>query len=397
MPTSPSDSAPLLADGVRSILSFIRRTAERDETGCGWTTIDYENKPHKAPSIFNGSGGISLLLVDAAPGYGAPGDADLAAQAVDWALARKGKHRRGIYTGKAGVALAALHHSAAVGRDVPHACLEMADILCSDHPGPYTDLMGGAASNGLYLVKLWNRTKDGAHLAGAVRCAEWLDSIVTRDGRGTHCPVDPTQKYRVFPMESSLGAAHGISGIGHFIVLLAEATRDERWAGFARQLLDTTFRYAMPIHGGLNWPVCIGRSAIQRCQWSHGSPGIGLAFFDGHRVLGEPQYLDAGLQAAEATYGYGDFRSNDTFCWGLAGQGELLFRAYQATGEARWKERATEFALRCLAYRESTAEGDAWPTDAKGLHSADYCCGAAGVGHFFLRLLSDGTIALPLY
>ena len=113
-------------------------------------------------------------------------------------------------------------------------------------------------------------------------------------------------------------------------------------------------------------------------------------------MLREPRYLDLARQAGEATYGYGDFRSNYTVCTGLAGSGGLFLELYAATAEVRWKERAYEFARKCIAYRESTPDGDAWPTDARGLYSADFEYGAAGVGHFLLRLLADGKLADPL-
>ena len=42
--------------------------------------------------------------------------------------------------------------------------------------------------------------------------------------------------------------------------------------------------------------------------------------------------------------------------------------------------------------RTSTAEGDVWPADAPGLSSPDLMCGAAGVGHFFLRVLAPERV-----
>jgi hypothetical protein len=35
-----------------------------------------------------------------------------------------------------------------------------------------------------------------------------------------------------------------------------------------------------------------------------------------------------------------------------------------------------------------SGEGDVWPADAPGLSSPDLMCGAAGVGHCFLRVLA---------
>ncbi|MEO8353847.1 MAG: lanthionine synthetase LanC family protein [Chthoniobacteraceae bacterium] len=381
-----------------SIFEFIQRTAEPADVGRSWVTIDDENKPQRDPGVFNGVGGISFFLVDYFRRSGRQEALTLAQDAIDWSVAFRGKHHaRGLHVGKTGVALAALHKSIALGETtVPEFCLENARVILREPPGPVTDLLGGEASNGLYLLKLWARTRDDEHLRGAERCAAWLDTKITRDELGTHCLVDPDNGLGGFPPRVYLGVAHGISGVAHFLACLAEATQNERWAALARELFDTVVRYAQPIHGGLNWSPCIDNLGLVRCQWSHGAAGIGLTLLTAHRVLGDVGYLESAVAAAEATYHYGDFRQNYTQCTGLAGGGELLLEAYRATDDARWKERAREFALQCLPYKESTPDGDAWPTDAPGLYSADFDYGASGVGHFLLRVLDDGATPLPL-
>lgn len=135
---------------------------------------------------------------------------------------------------------------------------------------------------------------------------------------------------------------------------------------------------------------------MTRCQWSHGAPGIGLTYLAAHRVFGDASYLATAIAAAEATFGYGDYRANYTQCTGLAGSGELLLETYRTTGDTKWKARALNFAHQCLNYRETTPVGDAWPTDGKGLYSADFDYGASGVGHFLLRVASDGKIPMAL-
>ena len=64
--------------------------------------------------------------------------------------------------------------------------------------------------------------------------------------------------------------------------------------------------------------------------------------------------------------------------------------------EERWLRRAHAFAQMALGYRETLPEGDAWPTDEPGLFSPDYMYGAAGAGHYFLRLWKPGKIQMPL-
>jgi len=53
-----------LATAVDSIFGFIQRSAEPASPGLSWETIDYFNKPHRDPGVFNGVGGISFFLVD---------------------------------------------------------------------------------------------------------------------------------------------------------------------------------------------------------------------------------------------------------------------------------------------------------------------------------------------
>ena len=58
--------------------------------------------------------------------------------------------------------------------------------------------------------------------------------------------------------------------------------------------------------------------------------------------------------------------------------------------------RALEFANKVLRYRDVLSEGDVWPTDAPGVYSADFMYGAAGIGHFLLRLETQAEPPMPL-
>jgi len=290
-----------------------------------------------------------------------------------------------------------LHRANLLDQPIPDLCHANAKIILSEPEGPITDLIGGAASNGMYLLKLWSHTDNEAYLRGAERCAIWLEQQMVRDEHGTHCTIDPEHRMGGFPDNIYLRAAHGISGVAHFLACLAEQSQNDNWAKLAREIYGTLDAQARPARGGLNWPMFIGQDELVRCQWSHGAAGIGLTYLAAHRAFGDSKYLETAVQAAEATYAYGDYRNNYTQSTGLASGGELLLEVYRATGDLKWKERAVDFANRCLAYKEITPDGeDAWPTDEKGLYSADFDYGASGVGHFLLRVCSDGKIPMPL-
>jgi lantibiotic modifying enzyme len=382
-------------EGAHSVYRFIERTAERVDDGIRWQTIDYENKPHYHCEVFNGCGGISLFLAEYHRLTGNPAALDLAVGANQWcsAPAREGPSR-GLLTGRTGVAMSWLHLSRIAQRpEYLDYCAANARILLREDPGPMTDLMGGAASNGLFLLRLWEATGERRYLEGAIRNGSWLAEQLVRDELGCHCLARIDGGFGKVPYT---GVAHGISGVAHYLVLLYAATGDPAWAGLAREILETLVRHALPDRGGLNWSPLLGQTELSRCQWSHGAAGIGLVFARAYELLDEPSYWDLALKCGTTTHAYGDFRRNATQCIGLTGCGELFIELFRLSGDPLWLDRAHEFARLAYGYRVELPEGDAWPIDEPGLYSADYMYGAAGIGHYFLRLWRPGEIAMPL-
>ncbi|MEZ0276555.1 MAG: lanthionine synthetase LanC family protein [Roseimicrobium sp.] len=386
-----------LSTAADSVFKFIRRTAEHDGSRCRWQTADYENKLQYDISLFNGVGGIPLFLADYARLRGNEEAHELALGALEWcADPTHAGHVRGLHLGKAGPAFAAIsmdaqEHSPAISA----LCDLVTGSILREDPGPVTDMLGGASSNGFYLLTEWRKQGDPRLLEGAIRCGEWLLLQLTRDELGCHCLMRPGNDPRNRPFS---GFAHGISGVAFYFSILYQATSEAIWKKAALEIFDTLIPDAQPVHEGWNWSPLLGDKTLPRCQWSHGSAGIGLAFLAAAQIIDEPRLMHAALMAGEATYGYGDFRKNATQCIGLAGGGELLLELARVTGESRWLERAREFGEGILAYHVTTPEGhDAWPTDAEPtVYTADFMYGAAGIGHFLLRLETQGALPMPL-
>jgi lantibiotic modifying enzyme len=386
-------SAPI--SGAHSVFKFIRRTAEQVPTGIRWQTIDHDNQPHYHYEVFNGSGGISFFLTEYYRQTGMAEALDLAVGGWRWCMStdQERVYSRGLLTGKTGIAMAALDLWKIVKQpEYLDYCAKNARIIITENPGPFTDLMGGAASNGFYLIKLWEVTKQREYLDGAIRCAQWIEENLTRDELGCHCLARPDGEFGNLPFT---GVAHGIVGVAHFFLLLSRASGDETWASVAREILATLIQHAIPDRGGLNWSPYLGMTELSRCQWSHGSPGIGLVFLLAHELLHDREYYEVALQCGVTTFAYGDFRKNVTQCIGLSGCGELFIELHRVSKDPAWLQNAHAFAEMALGYREVLPEGDAWPTDEPGLYSADFMYGASGVGHYFLRLWKPGEISMP--
>ena len=383
--------------GAESVFGYIARTAEAVPDGVRWQTLTYENEPQHTADLASGAAGVALFLADY---HRLTGDArarDLALGACRWCAAPAQAptiEGDSLTSGWAGIGLAWLRLANATGDQAALAqAATIGERLAARDPGPVTTLYTGAAGEGLFLVRLWEASHDERHLAGAVRRGAWLADVAVRDGSGggAHWPYQTDDE----PWNGT-GFGPGIAGIGSFLVALHEATRDDRWAGLARAGAQTLAAQARPDRGGLNWPQTLDEAELQRVQVCDGAPGIGLFFTRAYQALGEATYLDTARAAAAATYAYGDGRRNPGVCHGLAGNGELFVELYRATRDAAWLEQAHDFAQRALAYRTRTPEGDVWQADDPGFSSPEYLVGAAGTGHFFLRLWQPDQLHMPL-
>ncbi len=392
--------------GANSVFEHIERTAEIVPDGVRWQTLNYYNEPYYDTGLYTGVAGISLFLSDYYRLTGNTTVRDLAAGALRWCIAperapgvdpQRIPLPLSLYSGASGLGLAWLRLALATGdAGALRQATALAEGVIAAEPGPWTEFGRGATGEGLFLVRLWEASGEERHLRGAVARGRWLRDHVIRDGHGSHW-------LRVLDVNNPKSRARagfhvGSAGIGYFLLALYEATQDVEWAMLSREAADTLVRLAQPDRGGLNWPYATrGRGSPERapCQWCLGTPGNGYFLAKAAAVLGESAYLATAKAAGETTYAYGDVRSNASQCHGLAGSAELFLALYRLTGEQVWLGRAHDFAVQALGYRMSTPSGDVWRADDPGCYSPDFFCGAAGVGHFFLRLQAPGQLELP--
>lgn len=384
--------------GADSVFAFLKATFERGAAGCCWKTYDYFDRPHYHYCIFNGVGGIPIFLCEYYRKSGVEEAVVLAEEAVRWCMTAKPDGRsfeRGLQLGRTGVAYSALLVADITANADFISFAEMnGEHICAEEPGPVTDFLSGEASNGWFLLQLWRRTGKSQFLHGAIRCAKWIEAQIVRDNGLTYCLTDPVE--RSFGEKAFAGLSHGIAGVAVFLARLHEGTGETKWRSLSRELFDTLVKTAAEINGGLNWSPKLGETNLSRCQYSHGAPGIGLAFAVSSRCLNDKSLLDVALMAGEATCRYGDFRKNPTLCTGLAGGGELMLELYRQTKDEGWRTKAEMFGDLALGYESKTPDGDRWPTDTAGLYSQDFTYGASGTGYFLLGVADPLDHAPPL-
>jgi lantibiotic modifying enzyme len=402
----PQGIEALARAGADSVYGYVARTAEAGPDGVRWRTLSFQNVPHYGTNLYNGVAGVALFLSDYARLQNVPAAGALARRALDWcavpgrALRHPDDHPgagdASLAFGHTGIGLAWLRLALATEDPalLAPAAAVAAGVLAAA-PGPQTSLLFGAAGAGWFLLRLWAAAGDDRYLAGAVASGEWLARVAVRDRAGCRWPGTVGG-----PRPPGLGFGIGTAGTGSFLLELFRATGAARWAALAREVAAALTGQAQRDGAGLSWPAVFGGGrheppeapAARRWQWCTGAPGIGLFYARAAEVLGAGALSETAEAAGESTWARGDVWRDPSQCHGLAGTAELFLELHRLTGKPVWRERAGAFARRALASRTTTAEGDVWPADAPGLSSPDLMCGAAGVGHFFLRVLAPERV-----
>ena len=247
----------LAQEGADSVFEYINRTAEMTSEGVRWKTLSMQDDYYYDISVYNGVAGISLFLSDFFRVTGIAKARDLALGANQWCTANEhtviGK-RRGLCDGWTGIGMAWLHAYTAINESsLLTEAYTAADRLIQMDAGPATEFLIGAAGEGIFLIRLWEATGKDVYLEGALKQAQWLESVAKRNEFGVHWPLivnDATH-------EPFLGFVHGPAGIGHFFLLLYEATGEPHWSELCREIADMLLKRAIPDRGGLNWPQFI--------------------------------------------------------------------------------------------------------------------------------------------
>ncbi len=372
---------------AESIYSTIVDAVEEDERHAKWLTADFRSgEMIHQPTLHTGVAGIGLFLADYGRAFAEDRAIELAVKALTWSESadndevwqRQAAGAMGVSAamGRAGLGLAWLRLAEAT--DSEHAVertVDCASYLLTTDPAKRPGLMIGTAGCAIFLTHLWERTQDARYME---RAKQWAQHILD----------DHIDKH------DYLGMGQGLAGIGHLGFVLEQATGDDRWLSLVQRSAERLLELAEPDRGHLNWRRTLGEAAITRAHWCHGAAGIGQFFVRAHEQTQVDRFLQTAIAAGECTYAYGDDRQNPSQCHGLAGKAELFADLFHMTGDRLWHDRLAEFVGLMATYRHDTDTGPRWQADEPGIYSPELVCGAAGVGHFCLRLM-DSNLRMP--
>ncbi|WP_329519471.1 class IV lanthionine synthetase LanL [Spirillospora sp. NBC_01491] len=355
---------------------------------------------HGAPdpcSLQHGAAGPLGALVRCFELTGDPRVPDVIGTAGRW-IARQldqGMTRpSGLYFGTAGTAWSMLDAGRAIGDDALAAkALAVGDALPVSVPNP--DVTHGTAGIGLTALHLWTRTGDTAYADRAAASADAL--IASADERsGAIGWATPAEYESKLAGKRYHGFAHGIAGVGYFLLACGEAAGRADCLELAVRVGDTLLDQAFITEREAKWGAGTGDQPTAP-YWCHGAAGIAGFLVRLHQATGDERFARVADLSAQAVV-ENAWRGVLGQCHGLSGNGDLLLDMAAAGDRDRHEAAAWRLARVIIANRAYRDGHLVFPGE-QGAPAVSWGDGVAGVLGFLLRLqhrsprmwMADGT------
>jgi hypothetical protein len=384
----------LLSDGLLRLLA-----EATPESQARWGLGPNGEKTDPA-GVQYGVAGVLAVLTRAARLRGGDDTRTGVAALARWIDGRLFDHAQplpGLYFGRSGAAWA-LYDAATFLGDETMATRAVELLTQIPVKGANADVTLGTAGAGLAHLHLWRKTGDALLRQRIIECADGiLGAAHDHDGRLSWLPPEGGPAWN--------GFAHGLAGIGTFLLECAVATGRVDCLRAAQRAGETLHAAADVHEGAAWWPASAepdpGAARLRLSHWCNGSSGIGTFLIRLWAATGDPRHRELAEAAATAVR-LDTWYANNSTCHGLPGNGDFLLDLAQHTGDDRYRRWATEHAEAMYA-RHTIRDGLMLLPDESGKTVAlSYGAGAAGTLGFLLRLHHGGprmwmpnTHALP--
>jgi hypothetical protein len=341
-------------------------------------------------AVQHGAAGVLRVLTLAQEALPEPGLGETARAVADWIGSRVDREPRslpGLYFGRSGTAWSLLEagRSLADG-DLVSRAADLALRVPVRWPNP--DICHGVAGAGLTQLRFWEVTGEDEFRARACRAADDLVAAVQRQGSAVLWPI-PRDFASTMAGVAHYGFAHGVAGVGAFLLAAGRATQVDAYLDLAASAAQTLAAAAEVDRGGAYWTAGPG-GGHRKTNWCSGSSGVGTFLVRMWQHDGDARYAELAAQAAVAVR-RSRWHAGTAQCHGLAGDGEFLLDLADAVGEVRYREWAAELAVG-LHVRHALRAGRMVVPDEMGNDVvADFGTGLSGVAAFLVRLRSGGV------
>lgn len=340
-------------------------------------------------AVHHGAAGILATLIRAQQSQPDQRLIDCISTAAAWIRQRiRGQPRilPGLHFGHAGTAWALLEAGLLLhDEQLVAAAEELAARLPLTWPNP--DICHGTAGAGLAQLRFFEITGNAVYLDRAGQAAGSVASAARHSDGMLIWPVP-----EAFPSGLAgachLGFAHGVAGIGAFLLAAGQATGHRRYLDLAVDAAATLAATAEMDGEAAYWPAEPGRQ--RRTHWCSGSSGVGTFLVRAWEQTGDQRLSTLAIQAAAAVY-KARWRAGPSQCHGLAGDAEFLLDLAQALDRTRYRTWAGELAA-CIYARHAIRDQRMVAPDETGKAvMPGYGVGLAGVLALLLRLRAGGS------
>jgi lantibiotic modifying enzyme len=398
---SPPDTRYL--DAAIDAGKWVRGSAIKTSAGLTWPA-DPSDPKSVNPALYSGAPGVVLFLLELHHATGRPEYLADARAGADEVVAHLGDQREaGLYTGIAGsgFVLTEVYRATNDGRYRDAARRVVRTLTDLARPvgkgagwNDVTDIIGGSAGTGLFLLYAAEHLDEPAAVPLAARAADRLLELGVPDQGGLRWAMDPKFP-RLMPNFS-----HGTAGIAYFLASVYQATRERRF-------LDGAL-------GGAKYLQAIAKTEGDICLiphhqpdgldlyylgWCHGPVGTARLWRKLAEVTHDDQWNAWVQKSARAVMTSGipekrtdGFWNNVSQCCGTTGVAQFFLDLYGAGHEPAYLEFSKKMTADLLARGTRDDKGLRW-VQAENRVSPEqlvaqtgYMQGAAGMGMWLLRL-----------
>ncbi|WP_020574581.1 class IV lanthionine synthetase LanL [Actinopolymorpha alba] len=423
-PIPPPSAERLWTDGLDYLLATM--TPDEGSAERLWPTHAFGRRTDPG-NVQHGAAGILAVLLEALPHVTDPTPLRAAIQrAAGWLAAHQPARDPvravpGLYFGRSGTAWALADAGRALqDPDLVSRAVNLALSLPVAWPNP--DVTHGLAGAGLAHLHLARHTGD-PRLAERVK--GYADAVVAAADKTDLGPLWPIPADTPSRLAGArhYGFAHGVAGIGYFLLAAGRATGTQAYLDLAVEAGHTLCRTATTdAHGAAWWPVgpddqprVWGQAGEARAgaepqrrgwaqaggarvgpephsrlpHWCSGASGVGTFLLRLYAVTDVPAFGAYAAAAAVAVH-RARWQAAPATCHGLAGDGQYLLDAAELLAEDSYRGWAGDL-VEAMAVRHCRRDGRLLIPDESGQAVvADYQAGVAGVIAFLQRFTYGG-------
>jgi hypothetical protein len=309
--------------------------------------------------------------------------------AVEWTLNKIGELPQvlpGLYFGRSGTAWALDEAADQVGDEAGRAS---AADLAAQVPlwWPNADVAHGMSGAGLTQLRFLIATGEPRFAERLSQVADMVTAAAVRRSGRLRWPVPADFDSRLAGL-SHYGYAHGIAGVGYFLLAAGLQLGRDDLVSLADQAGQELASAAVESDGAALWPTATEGANDAVEHWCSGSAGVGTFLIRLWQQTGADRYLHLAEAAARAAWRRRWYAST-VYCHGLAGIGEYLLDLAAAI-DGPYRAWATDIGELVRA-RSAIRNGRLVPPDETGTgFGAEFGVGLAGTLTFLLRLRYGG-------